>query len=551
MAISTQEITEFLLSQQMHLFSGLDETQLTRIAKRLQEFKRANGQTLFSQGDDADNFYILKQGRIRVWRMEYQEEIELAVLEPGDYFGEEELLSYQPRIASITALDDSSLLYLENADFEWMLLNFPEIKPNLEAIARSHQRARKSNFEWLGEGEVIHLISQRHVAHLLFNLLRPSALFLPGAFTLYLIIIAPTLATQLLASIISGLFLAAAVLWTLWYILDWRNDFFIVTNQRVVWLEQVILQSASRHEAPMTAIQSVNTRTSLLGRALDYGDVIVRTFTGSMVMMNVRNPLRLKGHVEELILRVRHKSQESKLENIRFSIRKSLGYDVEEEQPETEQPLPPVPQDKRKGFGLFKTREVDGDTYTYHKHWFTLLRNTRVTLLAVFTIFILMSWLLVRNYATGAYPPPSTLFLLGGFALTAPVLILIYQYMDWRNDQYTVSKDAIIDREKKPFSTEITKSAPLKNVLSLNHEKRGILGVLLNFGEVNINVGDATLTFRNVPNPAQIQQDIFYRMEKLKQHEEADREAADQQRLTDWIRTYHEITDESQDSVQT
>ena len=115
----------------------------------------------------------------------------------------------------------------------------------------------------------------------------------------------------------------------------------------------------------------------------------------------------------------------------------------------------------------------------------------------------------------------------------------------------TVSKDAIIDREKKPFSTEITKSAPLKNVLSLNHEKRGILGIMFNFGEVNINVGDATLTFRNVPNPAQIQQDIFYRMEKLKLHDEAEREANDQQRMTDWIRTYHEITDEPQDSVQT
>ena len=56
MATPTKEIIEFLLSQEMQLFDGLEEAQLTRIAKRLKEFKRANGQTLFSQGDDADNF---------------------------------------------------------------------------------------------------------------------------------------------------------------------------------------------------------------------------------------------------------------------------------------------------------------------------------------------------------------------------------------------------------------------------------------------------------------------------------------------------------------
>jgi uncharacterized membrane protein YdbT with pleckstrin-like domain len=549
MVAPTADMVAFL--REMQLFQSLDEDQLTRVANRLKEFKLAKGELLFSQGDQGENFYILLSGLARVWRMEYRQEIDIAILEPGDSFGEEELLYFEPRLASITALEDTYLLYLDNHDFDWLLNNFADIKPNLVAVAETHERSRKMNFEWLGEDEVIHLITKRHVAHLLFNLLRPTALLLPGALALTFMLFAPTIATQLLASIFSGLLLAASILWAIWYIIDWRNDYFIVTNQRVVWLEQVVLQSASRNDAPLSAIQSVNTKTSLLGRTFDYGNVNVRTFTGSMVMVNVRNPKVMKGHIEELILRSRKKSQQSKLETIRYSIRQSLGHDVDPEFKPPAKPLPsPPPQDKPRGLGLFTTREVDGDTFTYHKHWFDLLRKTWPVLVFVFGILIAASGLVWRNLITAVYPPNSTTLLIGVFAIVIPILSLIYHYFDWRNDLYRVSSDSIIDREKKPLGTEITKSAPLKNILSLDHEKRGILGIIFDFGDVNINVGDAALTFHNVPNPAQVQQDIFYRMEKLKRAEEFSKEEEDRERMTEWIKTYHELQESEKKSAQ-
>jgi CRP-like cAMP-binding protein len=549
MVTSSAEIVAFL--QEMQLFQSLDEEQLIRVATRLKEFKLSKGQLLFSQGDRGENFYILLGGLARVWRMEYRQEIDIAILEPGDSFGEEELLYYEPRIASITALEDTTLLYLDNHDFEWLLNNFADIKPNLETVAETHQRSRKMNFEWVGEGEVIHLISQRHVAHLLFNLLRPTALLLPGALALTFILFAPTMATQLFASIFSGLLLAASILWAIWYIIDWRNDYFVVTNQRVVWLEQVILQSASRVDAPLSAIQSVNTKTSLLGRTFDYGNVIVRTFTGRMVMVNVRSPKLMKGHIEELILRARKKSQQSKLETIRYSIRQSLGHEVDPEFAPPAQPLPsPPPQPNSSGLSLFKTRQVDGDTFTYRKHWFDLLYKTWPVVVFALGILIAASGLVWRNLITAAYPPNSTTLLIGLFAIVIPILSLIYHYFDWRNDLYLVSSDSIVDREKKPLGTEITKSAPLKNVLSLDHKKRGILGILFNFGDVNINVGDAALTFHNVANPAQVQQDIFYRMEKLKRTEVFSKEEEERERMTEWIKTYHELKETKENPAQ-
>ena len=76
-----------------------------------------------------------------------------------------------------------------------------------------------------------------------------------------------------------GLLLFGAVGLGIWEFLDWRNDFYLVTSLRVVWLEQVLLRSSSRTEAPLPNIQSVNVHSSLMGRLLGFGDVIVRTYT--------------------------------------------------------------------------------------------------------------------------------------------------------------------------------------------------------------------------------------------------------------------------------
>jgi hypothetical protein len=99
--------------------------------------------------------------------------------------------------------------------------------------------------------------------------------------------------------------------------------------------------------------------------------------------------------------------------------------------------------------------------------------------------------------------------------------------------------DQIIDLDRKPLGKIRRRSAPLENVLSIEYERLGILGVLFNFGTVYITVGNTQLTFDHVYNPSEVQQDIFYRMgerlEELRQFEvEKDRE-----RVSEWIASYH------------
>ena len=117
---------------------------------------------------------------------------------------------------------------------------------------------------------------------------------------------------------------------------------------------------------------------------------------------------------------------------------------------------------------------------------------------------------------------------------------MIYRLLDWQNDIYRVTSEKLIDSEKKPLGSEITKSASLANVLSLENHRVGILGLLLNFGEVRINIGDTSLAFVDVHNPALIQEDIFIRMEALKHSREDSRDEKEQARMAEWLKVYEE-----------
>ena len=91
----------------------------------------------------------------------------------------------------------------------------------------------------------------------------------------------------------------AVILWAVWVIIDWGNDYYIVTNQRVVWLEKVVGIYDSRQESPLSTVLSVGVEANPFGRILDYGDVIVRTFVGKILFNNVDHPKQAARMIEE------------------------------------------------------------------------------------------------------------------------------------------------------------------------------------------------------------------------------------------------------------
>jgi hypothetical protein len=75
--------------------------------------------------------------------------------------------------------------------------------------------------------------------------------------------------------------------------------------------------------------------------------------------------------------------------------------------------------------------------------------------------------------------------------------------------------------------------------LSIEYERLGFLGVLLNFGTVKISVGGTKFDFVYVYNPSRVQQDIFRRMEERKVKKKQVESESERERLSDWILAYH------------
>jgi len=550
MPIPEEKLIDFLKDRQ--LFKNWEEEDILKIASRLEEIRLPRGEILFSAGDKPTHFYIIYRGSVRAWQGEQEDkQVEIAILEAGDKIGIESMLYRQTRRVNATALENTVLLALDQEDFEWMLSSYPDTKDYLALLAESRDQARRREFEWLHKREAIHIITQRHPLKLITDLVLPLVIMLVSIAGLYYFglrnaeILFPTVPT-----IISGFFLVVSFLRALWLYLDWRNDYFIITSQRVVWLEQILLQGTSRREAPLAAIQSVDMQTTQLGRIFGYGNILVRTFTGtgSMKLTNVNQPREFMGEIQELLLRVRQKSQVTYEEKLRYSVRKSLGMEAEE----VEDPVfyaeeaieVPV-----SGLALLRTRQVspDGQTITYHRHWWVLMIKTILpligltvwTALFVANLFNNIAIPVIQNLQPLSY---AILWLFGAGVLGS---IVAYHYVDWKNDIYKINPDdMIIDAEKKPFGEEISRSAPIRNIISLEHNRVGLLRLILNFGNVEVVVADTTLTFYDVHDPAQVQQDIYYRQEQIKMKSEEQEREEDFNQIARWLRAYHEVTEE-------
>ncbi|HKJ27693.1 MAG TPA: cyclic nucleotide-binding domain-containing protein, partial [Anaerolineales bacterium] len=551
MSISNENLIAFL--RQRQLFKDMEEEEIAEIANRMKEKKLSAGESLFKEGDEATALFFIYSGNIRSWKEEYEHEGEIAILEAGDKIGVESMLFNRNRQVNTAALVKTTLLYLNPENFEWMLETFPQTADYLSLLANSRQQARHQQFHWLQKREAIHIITRRHPARLWIDLLPPAVLIAISLAVILYLTKVPGL--SMVSTIIGYTFLVFAILWVIWEFIDWRNDYFIITNQRVVWLEQVVLQGSSRREAPLAAVQSVDVQTSQVGRILDYGNVLVRTFTGtgSMKLTDVNKPKQFMGEIEELLLRVRKKSQVTYEEKLRFSVRESLGLETEEvEDPIFHIAAPEA--EPRSGLALLRTRLVssDGKTITYHRHWWVLLTKTWLHLIFLTGLFALLIYAWVNQYTILGFQFPLTtfyfiwvigfLFFLGWIA---------YHYLDWKNDIYMINEDdMIIDAEKKPFGEEISRSAPIRNIISLEHNRVGILRLMLNFGHVKVVVADTVLDFIDVHNPAQVQQDIYYRQEQIKMRSEAEEMEEDRKQIAKWLRAYHDVVEEERTRMQ-
>ena len=535
--------------KKIHLFHGLGDDELAAIAAELEEFQYPKGAVIFHQGGKADSFYLIYGGSVRIMRTVNKKEYQLAVLTKEDYFGEMALIAKRPRSATVTATADTSLLVLSRANFEKLFKKNTQLGLNMAVAIRSRELAQRLRFKWLRSDEVVYFLARKHVVVLIQNIRLPVFLLLVPAFLFYAWF---TIIQSLVVVIAAVVSLLAIIAWIAWLVVDWGNDYYIVTNQRVVWLEKVVGIYDSRQESALSTVLSVGVEANPLGRVLDYGDVIVRTFVGRIPFNDVDHPNQAARMIEEYWMRTRSASVAMEKEAMKNEIRKKLGMPIPPK-PKSEFDLPAPPRPRRSSFlrllgaNTLKLRYESGDTIIYRKHWVVLVLESWMPVLGILATLILFIQRLVQLALS---PTEAFVSFTGGISIdvwaSAIFIIMlvfvgwfVYRVMDWSNDQFIVNAEQIIDVDREPFGTEKRNAAQLENILGTEYQRIGILGNIFNFGTVYITVGGTKLAFENVIDPAAVQSDINRRFAARKAKNEQDRVAKERERMAEWLATYH------------
>ena len=126
------------------LFAALEEEAASALRASMTEVDLNRGDVLFHEGDTGDRLYVVTEGKIKLGRTSGDgRENLVAVLGPGEMFGELSLFDPGPRTATATALTDSQLLGLGHEALKPWLTGRPEVATELlRAIAR---RLRRTN----------------------------------------------------------------------------------------------------------------------------------------------------------------------------------------------------------------------------------------------------------------------------------------------------------------------------------------------------------------------------------------------------------------------
>jgi CRP-like cAMP-binding protein len=105
------------------LFSGVDPKDLAAVAGRAIEVDFPADRVIARQGEIGTGFFLIVDGSVRVVRGGE----EVAVLGPGDFFGELSVLDGLPRVAQVVAIEPTRCLALATWEFEQVLLEFPTL----------------------------------------------------------------------------------------------------------------------------------------------------------------------------------------------------------------------------------------------------------------------------------------------------------------------------------------------------------------------------------------------------------------------------------------
>ena len=120
-------------------FEFVPPSNIQALFKRFEPIAVGANQTIITQGDEGDYFYVVKTGRVAIDQTTSEEVKRVAEMGAGSGFGQDALISDAPRNATVTTLESCELMRLSEGDFSELLMT-----PVIEYVTFEEVEAVKS-----------------------------------------------------------------------------------------------------------------------------------------------------------------------------------------------------------------------------------------------------------------------------------------------------------------------------------------------------------------------------------------------------------------------
>ena len=102
-----------------------------------------DGDTIIRQGEEGNCLYVIQEGRVGVYREKDGDELKIAELGPGEFFGEMGLFDKDVRSATVRSLGESRILTIDRKNFYRTIQKDPSLAYRL--LEKMSKRLRETN----------------------------------------------------------------------------------------------------------------------------------------------------------------------------------------------------------------------------------------------------------------------------------------------------------------------------------------------------------------------------------------------------------------------
>jgi membrane protein YdbS with pleckstrin-like domain len=548
------------------IFENLLDDELLALNQIAREYSFQPGAVIAYQRDIADSMYLVRDGRLYAKEVDEQgivREANTRHYGPNEFFGAEWLFEIGTHPATVKGSDTGHLIIIQGDEFRQFLRAYPDAIPRLEPIvdADGDWYAGLPEDVWeiaekmplverrdhigpirLLPDEIVEYYSRRSSVFLLESILLPLLGMILIPMLAYFLIPADSTTTSFLraAAIVLPVLLFGGLI--ILRLLDWRNDYFVITNKHISHREFELRTFRTQlNKVPISMVQSVAVdRPTFTANLFNIGSVRITTASnvGTIVFNGINDP----SEVETVLNDLRRRSQEMDAAVAQSTMRRSVTdhFQVDssiqlvpdEDELFADEDLLIVRTQPGAGFAfgrLFEWRLEDGNVITYRRNYLILLWDL------ILPLFVLGLIIVAAVFLNGYFDISGSIF----YAVTLMFILfdllwLLWRYEDWRNDIFQLTDKVVIDIDRKPFGFgESRKQAPLQNIQNIKAERPGFFATLFDYGDVHIETAgaDSDIDFDSIPHPSQVLSDIFRRLEE---YQENQRRKDDQTRLKDY-----------------